>query len=172
MWGSRHGDPQGPKTLSRTIDAILDCAHVENTLAFVVPNIVRAQEGLASLPIILNHPQLKLSRLSLLSSSFRSKSSRSPPICRICHGDGSPSNGPLISPCKCSGTMNCFSFFSVRQCKTDFWSSMPSGWTFQTFIVRLWEANEHTHFALFRFLWDGPQELPGDLAIDGQEQQL
>ena len=55
MWGSRHGDPQGPKTLSRTIDAILDCAHVENTLAFVVvPNIVRAQYGLASLPIIFH----------------------------------------------------------------------------------------------------------------------
>jgi len=45
-----------------------------------------------------------LTRLSLLSSSFRSNSSRQRAICRICHGDASNSSQPLISPCRCSGS--------------------------------------------------------------------
>ena len=40
MWGARHG---GPRTPTRTTDANLDCAFVENALVFVAPKIGRAR---------------------------------------------------------------------------------------------------------------------------------
>ena len=40
MWRARH---RGPRTPSRTTDANLDCAFVENALVFVAPKIGRAR---------------------------------------------------------------------------------------------------------------------------------
>ena len=47
-----HARCGGPRTLSRTTDANLDCAFVEKTLVFVVPNI----EGPGPLGPPLNDP--------------------------------------------------------------------------------------------------------------------
>ena len=42
MWSARHG---GPRTLSRSIDANLDCAFVENELLYVALKMGRPPPG-------------------------------------------------------------------------------------------------------------------------------
>ena len=45
--------PRGPRTLSRTSDADLDCAFVENALPFVAPKIERARPHPFTTPMIV-----------------------------------------------------------------------------------------------------------------------
>ena len=45
-----------------------------------------------------------------------SKNSNSKYICRICYGSNSDINNPLISPCKCHGSMEFIHYKCLKQC--------------------------------------------------------
>ena len=68
MWRARH---KGPRTPSRTTDANVDCAFVENALVFVVPKI-----GWAQAPLILIR-----TKTSAFSTNAQSKFASVVPYC-------------------------------------------------------------------------------------------
>ena len=71
MW---HARPGGPRTPSKTADANLDCAFVENALVFVAPKIGRAWARLAPLFGTIHLLSMTTSKAPSAESSLSSSS--------------------------------------------------------------------------------------------------